>query len=52
MIVINGVALKWFLSYVHDHTQYVHCGVSSSLVVHLLCGVPQGSVLRPILFIL
>jgi len=49
---IDGVALKWFWSYVLGRTQYVRRGVSSSSVVHLLCGVPQGSVLGPILFIL
>jgi len=49
---IDGVALKWFRSYVLGRTQYVRRGVSSSSVVHLLCGVPQGSVLGPILFTL
>jgi len=33
-------------------TQYVRRGVTSSSVVHFLCGFPQGSVLGPILFIL
>ena len=49
---IDGVALKWFRSYVLGRTQYVRRGASSSSVVHMLCGVPQGSVLGPILFIL
>ena len=49
---IDGCALKWFQSYLFGRTQYVRRGATCSLVVHLLCGVPQGSVLGPILFIL
>jgi len=49
---IDGCALKWFQSYLLGRTQYVRRGAVRSLVVHLLCGIPQGSVLGPILFIL
>ena len=33
-------------------SQYVHIGTSCSSVIDLICGVPQGSVLGPVLFIL
>jgi len=49
---IDGSALKWFQSYLLGRTQYVRRGAVCSLVVHLLCGVSQSSVLGPILFIL
>ena len=44
--------LGWFQSYLDGHTQYVRRGTVSSAVTFLLCGVPQGSVLGPILFVL
>lgn len=49
---INHTALKWFKSYLTGRTQYVRRGSSRSTTVCLLCGVPQGSVLGPILFIM
>ena len=49
---INGVALQWFQSYLTGRTQHVRRGVDRSTTVQLICGVPQGSVLGPILFIL
>jgi hypothetical protein len=49
---IDGVALEWFRSYLFNRSQYVLCGSSRSQTVRLVCGVPQGSVLGPILFIL
>jgi len=33
---IDGSALKWFQSYLLDHTQYDHHGTSCSSVIHLL----------------
>ena len=49
---VTGCALKWFRSYLCGRTQYVHRGLTKSSIVRLLCGVPQGSVLGPILFVL
>ena len=49
---IDDSALTWFRSYLLGRTQYVRRGSSRSLTVRLVCGVPQGSVLGPLLFIL
>ena len=47
--------LDWmaqFHSYLHGRSQCVRRGMYKSPFVQLLCGVPQGSVLGPILFIM
>jgi len=49
---IGGAARKWFQSYLTSRTQYVRRGTARSTIVQLICGVPQGSVLGPILFIM
>jgi len=48
----DDVALTWFSSYLADRKQHVRCGGSSSRITDVICGVPQGSVLGPILFII
>ena len=47
---ITGNALQWFTSYLEDRTQCVVVKQASSQSTPLSCGVPQGSVLGPILF--
>jgi len=49
---INGVVLQWFRTYLIGRRQYVRIGSSSSTPAVIVCGVPQGSVLGPILFLL
>ena len=47
---ISGVALQWFQSYLTKRTQTVAISGVKSKSIPLDCGVPQGSVLGPILF--
>jgi len=49
---VCDIAHRWFWSYLADRNQYVRRGPSRSSVTYLVCGVPQGSVLGPILFVL
>jgi len=48
----DGPALSSFRSYLHGRSQYVRRSMQKSSVMHPPCGVPQGSVLGPILFIM
>ena len=47
---ITDTALHWFTSYLADRTQRVSINQTLSKATSLICGVPQGSVLGPILF--
>ena len=49
---ISGVALEWFRSYIVNRTQSVLCNGALSRSHVINCGVPQGSVLGPLLFTL
>ena len=49
-IGIKGTALKWFKSYLSDRFQFVNVNDKCSMQTKVRHGVPQGSVLGPILF--
>jgi len=44
-------ALEWFSSYLTDRTQTIHTNKSISNIVHISCGILQGSSLGPKAFI-
>ena len=49
---LGGQVINWFISYLCGRVQHVHISATSSTPSVILYGIPQGSVLGPILFLL
>jgi hypothetical protein len=49
---IRGNCLKWFTDYLSNRKQCVSCNGHSSHFLNIKCGVPQGSILGPLLFLI
>ena len=49
---IRGTPLEWFKSYLYQRKQHVMINGHTSTPCMLTCGVPQGSILGPLLFLI
>ena len=49
---LRGLVKQWFISYLSDCRQIVTVNSVKSAECSVSCGIPQGSVLRPLLFLL
>ena len=49
---IRGSALKWMTNFLKDRQQYVLFNRQCSSNDTVFCGVPQGSILGPLLFLI
>ena len=48
---IRGTNLKWFKDYLTNRKQCINCDNKMTTTQSIKCGVPQGSILGPLLFI-
>ena len=44
--------IKWFESYINNRKQFINFPNKNTNFADIKCGVPQGSILRPLLFLI
>ena len=49
---VDGTALEWFKSYLSNRKQHISSQDISENCLDIICGVPQGSILGPLLFLI
>ena len=49
---VRGICLEWFRSYLNDRTLCVAINNQYSNTLAVECGVPQGSILGPLMFLI
>lgn len=49
---VHGTSLQWFSSYLNNRSQKCYVNSAYSETCTLYCGVPQGTILGPLLFLL
>jgi retron-type reverse transcriptase len=49
---LRGVVLDWFRDYLSNRFQFIETNYDSSALKSVRCGMPQGSVLGPMIFLL
>ena len=48
---VRGLSLEWFKNYLSGRQQFIQIGTNKSTCSSIKCGVPQGSILGPLLFL-
>ena len=49
---LRGFAIQWFKNYLTSRKQYVYYDSTESELLSIECGVPQGSILGQLLFLI
>ena len=49
---IHGYAYSWFQSYLTNRTHFVTYNCAKSKKIEIRCGVPQGSIIGPLLIVI
>ena len=49
---IEGTALRWFMSYLTNRKQFLNYDDTDSELMDIIVGVPQGSILGPLIFLI
>ena len=49
---VRGICNNWFSSYISNRKQYTQVNEHRSSLKEITCGVPQGSILGPIVFLI